>query len=217
MKYVVIHKDDINQNILDEIAEGGINSPTIIWKVDPPVDSPGGVDSDYRWISFEKDYPNSLTGYRKLDEDGRDAIIISIKDGQSINNKIANITFSDQDPTGRPIFRSAATKKGWHYQAHSIEFELNKLNSIYNKDDEGNDLGFTSLKVYDDSGAECTTQASADTDGVKTVVTWAPDFDFEVISGNIRQASKETVDSHIYVNAKIPTGLPAPNNYLKSD
>jgi len=122
---------------------------------------------------------------------------------------------ADIDPTGRPIVRYAATVKGWHYQAHSVQFEVNKLGSIYNKDDEGNDLGFAEIKVYDSDGDECTTQGSADTDGVKTVVTWKPDFNFEIISGNIRQLEKETVDSYLYVNAKIATGLPAPNNWLK--
>lgn len=121
---------------------------------------------------------------------------------------------SERDITGREVIRTAATVKGWHYQAHSVQFEVNKLNSIYNKDADGNDLGYCELKVYDDQGSECTTQASADTDGVKTIVTWKPDFDFEIISGNVRQASKETVDSYIHVRLQSPTGLAAPNDWF---
>lgn len=118
------------------------------------------------------------------------------------------------DSDGRQIIRTASTNKGWHYQAHSVQFEVNKLNSIYNKDVEGNDLGYTTMKIYDDNGNECTTQGSADVDGVKTVVKWDPDFDFEIISGNIRQASKESVDSYVYVRAMVATGLPSPNDWL---
>jgi hypothetical protein len=120
----------------------------------------------------------------------------------------------DLDITGRPIVRYAATVKGWHYQAHSIQFEVNKLNSIYNKNADGNDLGFCDLKIYKANGSECTTQGSADIDGVKTVLTWSPDFDFEIISGNIRQLDREKEDSYIHVRAKIATGLSAPNDWF---
>lgn len=127
---------------------------------------------------------------------------------------IQNVNLGDVDTTGRSIVRFAATVKGWHYQAHSVQFEVNKLASTYNKDCDGNDLGFVTLKIYDDQGVECTTQETADTDGVKTVVKWEPDFDFEIISGNVRQITKETVDSYLYVNAKVQTGLASPNDWL---
>lgn len=146
------------------------------------------------------------------------SIVVSINDvditdvNQAINF-LKNIP-NDLDITGRPIVRYAATVKGWHYQAHSVQFEVNKLGSVYNKDKDGNDLGFAELKIYDDNGDECTTQGSADTDGVKTVLTWKPDFDFEIISGHVRQLQKETVDSYVYVTARIATGLAAPNDWL---
>ena len=128
-------------------------------------------------------------------------------------NYLKNVP-NDMDESGRVITRQAATQKGWHYQAHSIQFEVNKLDSIYNKDRNGNDLGFSSMKIYDDQGNELTTQASVDTDGCKTVIKWQPTYDIEVISGNIRQVTKETVDSYIYVDAVIPTGYPAPYDKL---
>jgi hypothetical protein len=120
----------------------------------------------------------------------------------------------DFDQTGREIVRYAATVKGWHYQAHSVEFEANKLGSIYNKDADGNDLGYCELKIYDAIGNECTTQSSADTNGVKTVVTWKPDFNFEIISGNIRQATKESINSYIHVRLQSATALPAPHDWF---
>lgn len=122
---------------------------------------------------------------------------------------------SAQDPSGRNIIRVASTKKGWHFQAHSIQFNINALGSIYNKDENGNDLGFTTMKVLRADGTECLTQADADTTGCKTIVTWAPSFDFEVISGNVRQESKNNINSYMYVNSRVPTGLPAPNDFVK--
>lgn len=214
MKYVILNKDDITQQILDEINQDTITNPVIIWSEEPPVDSPGGVDSGFRYIGLNIDYPNSLQGFKKFTEEERDIEITKIQNGKSIVNKIVNTVYQDQDQTGRPVFRPAATIKGWHYQFHSVQFEVNKLNSIYNKDYEGTDLGFAELKIYDSNGNECTTQTSADTSGVKTVLTWKPDFDFEVVAGNIRQLEKETVDSYVYVNAKVNTGLPAPNDKL---
>lgn len=132
--------------------------------------------------------------------------IVSQHDGIAGPEDPQTVTFEDTDSTGRPVIRYAATNKGWHYQAHSIQFEVNLLSSIYNKGKNGNDLGYSEIKVYDDQGNECTTQSTADTDGVKTVVTWKPDFDFEIISGQVKQLEKETIDSYLYVSAQVNTG-----------
>jgi hypothetical protein len=212
MKYIVFRKEEITQDMLNSINGNQVTVPTSIYLVDPPEDEPGGVLSDYLYITTEEEFPNGFQFYRKLDETDYQDVVSKIKSGQVPKYKISNN--SDQDPTGRPIVRMAATIKGWHYQAHSIQFEVNKLNSIYNKDADGNDLGYAEIKIYDDQGDECTTQGSADTNGVKTIVTWKPDFDFEIISGNVRQKDKETVDSYTHVRAKVATGLPAPYDFL---
>ena len=120
----------------------------------------------------------------------------------------------DIDSEGRQVNRVAFSNKGWHYQAHSVEFEASVLNSTYNKDKNGNDLGFAEIKLYDSNGDEITTQASADLNCVKTVVTWKPNFDFEIISGNIRQESKESFDMYLYVGLNSATGYPAPYNWF---
>lgn len=127
---------------------------------------------------------------------------------------ISNKKLQDTDSSGRIITRTASTLKGWHYQAHSVQFEVNKLGSVYNKDKNGNDLGFTTMKVYDSNGFELVTQAEVDLSGCKTVVKWNPTYDIEIIAGNIRQMVKETVDSYIYVDVIIPTGYPAPYDIL---
>lgn len=212
MKYIVFRKEEITKDILDSINGDQVTVPSYIYLVDPPEDEPGGILSDYLYITTEEDYPNGFQFYKKLDQTEFNSIVSSIKMGNVPKYKVSDNP--DQDATGRPILRLAATVKGWHYQAHSIQFEVNKLNSIYNKDVDGNDLGFAEIKIYDDQGSECVTQNSADTDGVKTIVTWKPNFDFEIISGNVRQKDKETVDSYTYVRAKIATGQPAPYDWL---
>lgn len=159
---------------------------------------------------------NDVTVQQKI-LDGSVVLSLDSEDITDVNravNFLKDIP-NDVDSTGRPIVRYAATTKGWHYQAHSIQFEVNKLGSLYNKDYEGNDIGFAELKVYDANGDECTTQGSADVDGIKTVVTWKPDYNLDIISGSVRQEIKETVDSYLYVNAVIATGLPAPNDWLR--
>ena len=173
-------------------------------------------NDEIRWSSDSKVLTDVLAGDLILAQSNDDTT--NFTDTNLAINFIKNFP-SDIDASGRVIQRQAATRKGWHYQAHSFEFEVNKLNSEYNADENGNDLGLCSMKIYKDDGqgglTECTTQGDADVNGIKTVVKWEPDFDFEIISGNVRQASKETVDSRIYVNAVIPTGLPAPYDWLK--
>lgn len=153
---------------------------------------------------------NILSGNIKVELNGED-----IENVNNAINFLKDIEDLDVEPDGRQVVRTAATRKGWHYQAHAFEIEINKLGSVVNVDEDGNDLGFCELKVYDEDGDECTTQASADTDGVKTVVTWKPDFDFEIVSGSFRQDTKETQECRLFIAAKIATGLAAPNDWLK--
>lgn len=213
MKYIVFRKEEITKDMLNAINKGETTNPVGIYLVDPPNGEPGGILSDYLYITTEEQYPNGFQYYKKLTEDEYNNVVSDIK--KSLVPKYKLASHPDQDSSGRAIIRVASTIKGWHYQAHSVQFELNKLNSIYNKDDEQNDLGFASIKVYKSNGDECTTQLDADNNGCKTIVTWAPNYDFEIISGNVRQASKETIDSYIHVIARVATGLPSPNNWLK--
>lgn len=131
----------------------------------------------------------------------------------------ANQSLQDTDGNGRNIVRFAATQKGWHYQAHSVSFDVGQKDSIYNKNDNGDDLGFSTIKFYDalKDGNDITdsSQVIIDATAKKTVVKWSPTFDFEVVSGSIRQISKKSSDLFLYVNAKVQTGYPAPYDWLK--
>lgn len=99
------------------------------------------------------------------------------------------------DSTGRPIQRTAATIKGWHYQAFFFEYETSTGN-IYCKDYTGNDLSSSfSILRYNNSGEITTTNA----DVVKDVITWKPDHDYEVVSANLKQGSKPASDLRMFV------------------
>lgn len=211
--YIILRKEEITSDMLSSISSSVVTSPNPIYLIDPPEGEPGGILSDYLYITTEEEYPSAFQFYRKLTEEEFNSLVTKIKQGNVPKYKITDS--SDQDVTGRPIFRTAATVKGWHYQAHSLEWQTSQLNSVYNKDDEETDLGFTTIKFYNSSGTELTTQLDIDSGCVKTVVEWKPTFDFEIISGNVRQESKQNTNMYTHVAAMIPTGLPAPHNWLK--
>lgn len=139
-----------------------------------------------------------------------DTLIVS-KTGDSsghITDHITALNFLKDDITeidteGRQITRVAAGKKGWSYYALSVEFETSKLDGLYCKDISGTNISGISSKFYNAAGTELTTQETIDTDCVKTVVIIAPSYDYEVISGNIKQISAPSTNVRMYVQAGI--------------
>lgn len=102
------------------------------------------------------------------------------------------------DVDGRQIIRAAAGKAGWSYLAHPIEFETAKFNSLYEKDNLGNDRGFSSIKFYNASNVEVTDSANENTI-VKTVILFKPSYDYELISGNLQQIDSPSTDVRLWV------------------
>lgn len=137
-----------------------------------------------------------------------------VLDWQTNYKSIANQNLKDRDITGREVIRTAATIRGWHYQFHSVEFTTCDVDSCINEDINGNDLGLATLKVFKADGTECSDQMDANINGVKTVMYWKPTFDFEIISGNTRQESKQNQNMRMYTNAKVVTGLPSPYDWF---
>lgn len=90
-----------------------------------------------------------------------------------------------KDSEGSLIVRSKQAPTGWNYHAHAFEFKLSTLNSDVCLDENGDDFGFTSIKLYNAAGEEITDQPTADTDCVKTVLDWEPTHDFEILSGKL--------------------------------
>jgi hypothetical protein len=113
----------------------------------------------------------------------------------------SNIPLSDTD--NRPVTRPVFAKKGWTYLAHPIEFTTSKLNACYANDWLDNSRNNFDFKFYNSSGTELVagTQAELDANCVETRVTLKPDYDYEIISGNIHQHTKpsSTNDVRLWV------------------
>lgn len=104
----------------------------------------------------------------------------------------------ERDPDGRSYSRPVASKKGWSAQLHSISLSTSDLDSCYNKDKDDNDLGFTTYKLYDAQDAEITLEAN-EVNAVKTVLEWAPNYDYEIIGGSFKQSIVPVTNIHAWV------------------
>ena len=118
----------------------------------------------------------------------------------------ASTLLVDTDSAGRRVSRVAATKKGWRYLAHVLEIETSKLNSVYSKDWQLQDTAGVSLKFYDANDLELVngTQTELDTSCVKTKVTISPDYDYDIIGGNLHQVTSPSEDVRLWVIAGAP-------------
>lgn len=149
----------------------------------------------FKWQSDDKVIAD-LTSGDLLIGDG-----VNYKSGASdAVNFLIGADTEPRDVTGRKIVRSAITNEGWAAQFHALSFQTSKLNSVYNKDENGNDLGFTSLKLYDANGAEIT-DAQNEASAVKTVVDWQPNHDFDIVGGQLFQAAAPSEDVYLWVIA----------------
>ena len=107
-----------------------------------------------------------------------------------------SIVIPERDDSGRAIIRSAATIKGWHYTALFFEIETS-TGSLICSDHNGTDISTTDFIChrYDINDAITTTDAYV----VKSVITWKPDYDYEIISGNLKQKSASIEDLEMWV------------------
>lgn len=112
------------------------------------------------------------------------------------------------DPEGATLIRFKMAPSGWTFHAHAIEFETSVLNSLVNDKVDGTGWGDATLKFYDVNGTEITTQATADTDCVKTILEWEPLYDYEVVGGFLSAATAVIDNARCYIVAvpDIPAG-----------
>lgn len=109
---------------------------------------------------------------------------------------LGNISKTDFE--GNVLSRTKASRKGWHYQLHFIGIKTSVSSSgVHNKDHLGNDLGFTTYKMFKSDGTETTNPSEA----VKTQVDWTPGHDIEVIAGLLTQSVAPANDCYVWVVA----------------
>ena len=196
----------INYNVTTDIASGKVNIDRLMSEIEGTFPSIEMISKNGNILDIVFPFVLSLEEKAQLD-----SILLSHSGDPLPEDSTPTLEIDSQ---GRQIVRNATSNKGWHYQAHSLEFTSSTLDSIYNKDKNGNDLGYGEIKLYDNNGDEITNQLSANTTCVKSVITWKPDFDFEIISGNVRQESKESFDMYLHVGIQANTGYPAPYDWL---
>ena len=111
---------------------------------------------------------------------------------------LKNVDTTPKDNDGARLSRPKMAPTGWTYQARGFEFETSKLNSIFNEKYDGTDYGGVTIKFYDNADVELTTQASIDTDCVKTEVDFEPTYDYELIGGFVAMDTGTTSDIRMW-------------------
>ena len=125
-----------------------------------------------------------------------------------VNNykALGNKRLDPRDSDGSPLQRAKITTTGWSYCLHGLEFETSKLNSIYSKKPDNTDYNFHTIKFYKDvNGTDVEiidgdlNQTFLDANCIKTIVTWEPTYDYEIVGGALKQKSIPTEDLHLWV------------------
>jgi len=102
-----------------------------------------------------------------------------------------------RDSDNSPLNRTKITRSGWHYQIHNIELETSRLEISHSKDENGNDLNFCSMKCFDSTGSEITQESNLG-NCVKTILSWEPTHDYEILGAFLYQGSKPNSDVRIW-------------------
>lgn len=131
--------------------------------------------------------------------------IVSVHEGFAVNESELEI-----DSDKRQVVKFAATYKGWRYIAHPIEVETSKVNGLYSKDWTDNDRNDVILQFYKADGSELTKsqgetdsefQIRLDSDCIKTLLTFSPSYDFDIVGGNVHQVVHPSTDVRLWVVA----------------
>lgn len=110
---------------------------------------------------------------------------------------MAQIFATDID--GVPFYRLKVSKDGWNFNSINFDATTGVLNSLVDEDKNGNDRGYASIKFFDSNAVELTTQASIDSDCVKTQIDFEAPFDIELIGGKIMVASNPMSNCRLHV------------------
>lgn len=162
-----------------------------------------------QWIEFaDKYYLLAIDGGFQLECE----LLKSPSDTADLNNfvnnykALGNKRLDPRDSDGSALSRTKITTTGWHYQAHGLEFETSKLNSLYSRKPDNTDYNFSIIKFYKDvSGVETEivgndlNQTFLDANCIKTVVDWEPTSDIELIAGSLKQKVIPVQDIHFWL------------------
>lgn len=111
------------------------------------------------------------------------------------NKNIENI---DQD--GALISRPKAAKSGWTYFMCPVEFATSTLNSAYCNKYDNTNRAIVTYKIYDSNNNEITDILN-EINAVKTIIDIEPNYDYEIIGGQLQQYIKPNSDIRLWVVA----------------
>lgn len=145
------------------------------------------VDRDTFYLLKFIDDTSSIFTTSILKDSGNDQT-----DFENNYQSLANTSYlAPQDTDGSPLARNKITKSGWHYQLHSVEFSSSKRAIDYSKNVSGSDIGFCTMKAYDDQDAEITSDENL-VNAVKTIISWEPTHDYDIVGSFLFQLSTPT-------------------------
>lgn len=136
----------------------------------------------------------------------------TILDGLITDHVIDTTVAEDQtDSDGAIIVRPKAAKKGFTYHKHHMQFTTSKANSLVEEDHKGNALNHTVLSFFKLVAGEL--ESCAEGVAEFTQIDFMPDYDYEIIGGEIQVFIKPSVDVRVWVIA-VPD-VPAANGGSK--
>lgn len=159
------------------------------------------IDEPTQYTLYLND--NGFTVYCPLDKSPTDTTELD----DFVNNykAAANAPMNQLDTDGAFIVRNKAAKKGWTFCSLPFEFETaRRSDSLYSKDSLGNDRTFITLKLYDNSNNEITTDGLLGANlatAVKTVIDFEPPYDYEIIGGDMRTLTTISTDIRLWLIA----------------
>jgi hypothetical protein len=137
---------------------------------------------------------------------------------------LANAPITNRDSDGSVISRTKVTEDGWRYEPRCLNFYTSKLNSLYNRQDngggilDGTDYDDAGLKFYDSTDTELV-QGGAETDAdfqirltancTKTIMWWQTTYDMDLIGGMLQLKATPTSDTYFWCVAA--PDIPAAN------
>lgn len=109
------------------------------------------------------------------------------------------ITEEQKDPDGAVIVRPKAAKKGFTFHKHYVQFTTSEMGSLVEEDYKGNALNNSTLSFFKMENGEL---VSCSEDMAEfSQVDFMPDYDYEIIGGEIQVFIKPSVDIRLWVTA----------------
>ena len=102
----------------------------------------------------------------------------------------------EKDYDGRHVIKMAVTAPGNHYQQREIEICLSKHNGCTSYDWDNNIQSDVTCKIFDSNGVEITDPAN-EANAVRTQYFFAPNHDYDILGGNIRQIVTPNADIRV--------------------